>query len=184
MLPEQDLGEFFAQHFTQTAFRLERLPEYAVGTDGSDFQRWLDGAPEPTWERKNVFLDDLRADMAAGRRNFRVKVMSARPTDYERYACEWGYALNAQYEDIGILDLSTTRFPDELAGLHDFWLLDDQHVLVMVYDANGQFVGGEVAPDVDLPVYRAAHQAAMAAAEPFGAWWARRTDLRRPKRVA
>lgn len=182
MLSEQDLGEFFATHFTRTAFRLEQLPEYAVGTDGSDFQRWLDGAAEPTWERKNLFLDDLRADRDAGRKNSRVKVMSAAPTDYERYACEWGYALNAPYEDIRVLDLASTALPDELQEVGDFWLLDDEHVLVMHYDEHGMFLGGDVATDVER--YRAAHRAAAATSEPFTTWWDRRTELRRPKQVA
>ena len=184
MLPEQELGDFFTSHFTHTAFRLELLPEYAVGTDGSDFQRWLDGAKEPTWERKNAFLDDLRADREAGRRNSRVKVMSARPTDYERYACEWGYALNAEFEDIRVLDLASTALPEPLQGLQDFWLLDDAHVLVMHYDERGRFLGGKIAPDAELSRYQAAQRAAEAAAESFPTWWARRTDLRRPRQVA
>ncbi len=185
MLNEDELGAWFEQHLHRSAFRLELLPAYAVDSDGEDYRRWLAGEAEPTWSRKNEWLDVLREDAAAGRSNSRVKVMSPRPTDYERYAADWGYRYNAAAgEDIGILDLATTHLPDALAGLRDFWLVDGEHVMVMHYDEHGRFDGGEPAPAADLPRYVAAQNAAQAAAEPFTQWWSRRTDLHRGRQVA
>lgn len=185
MLDEQQLGDFFAQHFTRTAWRLELLPAYAVGTDGGDFQRWLDGAPEPMWSRKNMYLDALREDAAAGRSNARVKVMSAQPTDYERYACEWGYALNVKAgEDVRILDLAVCPLPGLLDGIQDFWLLDSTHVLVMHYDEHGRFEGGSVAEPGTVGRYQRARAGAVAASQPFQSWWARHPELRRSRRAA
>lgn len=184
MLEMDAMVEVFDQ-FKRSAFRLELLPAYSVDSDGADYQRWVAGEPEPTWERKNPWLAELREDTAAGRLHSRVKVMSTQPTDYERYAAEWGYELNAQAgEDIGILDLATRRLPEELEGLHDFWIFDSATVLVMHYDHDGRLLGGELAPPCELPRYLAAQNAAQAAAEPFAAWWARRPDLRRRGRVA
>lgn len=183
MLDEQELGEFFASHFTRTAFRLELLPEYAVGSDGGDYQRWLDGAPEPTWERKNAWLDVLREDTAAGRANSRVKVMSQAVTDYERYACEWGYALNVQAgEDVRILDLAENHLPGPLMHVRDFWLLDDEAVIVMHYDEHGRFLGGE--PTHNVSRYQRARDLAVSASEPFEQWWARHPELHRTRRAA
>ncbi|MCA1674987.1 MAG: hypothetical protein LC799_23295 [Actinobacteria bacterium] len=46
-------------------FRWETLPAYEVASDGSDYRRYLDGAEAPTPERKQPWLDTLRA-WAAG----------------------------------------------------------------------------------------------------------------------
>ncbi|MDQ2707704.1 MAG: hypothetical protein M3Z25_08750 [Actinomycetota bacterium] len=40
---------------------------YIVNSDGEDFRRWQAGAPEPTWERKQPWLDSLRAEASRGR---------------------------------------------------------------------------------------------------------------------
>src|SRR3954453_3491477 len=100
LLDENAIGEWFAERYgpdaAHTAFRLELLPEYAVGSDGDDYRRWLAGEAEPTWERKNPWLKVLRDERAAGLHSSRVRVMSEPPTDYERYAAQWGYALNSE----------------------------------------------------------------------------------------
>lgn len=186
MLDEDQLAACFdEEHFQESAFRLELLPEYAVGSDGGDFQRWLDGAAEPTWERKNAWLDVLRADMMAGRLNCRVKVMSPNPTLYERYASQWGYAINVGAgEDIYILDTATTPLPTALDGLRDFWLIDDRTIIVMHYDEHGRFEGGEIAPDAELPRYRAARDAALAVSLNFSRWWEIHPHLHRQRRAA
>lgn len=90
-------------------------------------------------------------------------------SDYLRYECEWGYAFNAQAgEEIGILDLTTTPRPAALVD-EDFWLLDGEFALRMVYDDAGRFVGALVADDPRS--YRAAQEVAVAAAVDFRAWW-------------
>ncbi|MBV9314598.1 MAG: hypothetical protein JO100_12910 [Pseudonocardia sp.] len=77
--------------FRKQVFRLETLPLYTVDSDGEDFRRWRAGAPEPTWGRKQLWLDFLREE-AAGKTRTRVRIFSERLTDYERYACEWASA--------------------------------------------------------------------------------------------
>ena len=39
-------------------FRMETLPSYDVPINGNDFERWLAGEPEPTWETKQPALHD------------------------------------------------------------------------------------------------------------------------------
>ena len=184
MLDEHELGEVFARHFQRSAFRLELRGSYEVGSDGGDYQRWLEGAVEPTWERKNAWLDVLRADTAQGRSNARVKVMSDPMTDYERYACEWGYALNVTAgEDVGVIDLSEQSLPGDVVD-HDFWLLDDALVIVMHYDRHGHFEAGEIASADRLPDYVRTRNNLETAAEDFQTWWARHPERHRNFRAA
>ncbi len=46
-------------------FRWETLPAYEVASDGTDYRRYLDGADAPTPERKQTWLDTLRAEQRA-----------------------------------------------------------------------------------------------------------------------
>src|SRR3954451_18350582 len=188
LLPEDEINAFFAEHYRRdacrTAFRLELLASYAVGTDGDDFSRWLAGEPEPTWERKNPWLQVLRDERADGLRSSRIKVMSARPTDYERYAAEWGYALNVPAgEDVRIWDLSQHPLPADIVH-RDFWLLGEDQVLVMHYDAHGRFEGASTPRPAEVPRYRHTRDVLWAGAEPFEPWWARHPELRRSRPAA
>lgn len=85
------------KHTLETAsrdlFRWETLPAYEVASDGTDYGRYLDGADAPTPERKQPWLDTLRAEAECGRTRRRVRIIHDPITDYERYSCEWGYAL-------------------------------------------------------------------------------------------
>lgn len=122
---------------------------------------------------------------AAGRAGVRLPSSpcpSAHPplNDYLRYEFEWGYLPNAEAgETIRVLDLSEVRRPDELIE-QDFWILDDAHVLMMIYNEAGEFVGGEIPDDVES--YRRARDAALAVSEDVGDWWARHPEEHRANR--
>lgn len=177
LLDADQLG-IHLDRFTATLFRMETLPEYAVDSDGDDFTRWLAGESEPTWSRLNPWLDVLRGERDAGKVSSRVRVLSERLTDYERYACEWGYAYNVPAgEDIRILRHGEHDVPSRLTD-RDWWLIDTREVVVMHYDDAGRFIGGE-AISIGVGVYRDAQRATWASAEPFGQWWARHPELQR-----
>jgi hypothetical protein len=176
VLTAAELGAYIDTRLTRSAFRLETLDRYDVGSDGDDFARYLRGEPEPTPERKQPWLDRLRREAEAGILNHRVHVLSTPLTDYLRYECEWGYAHNAAAgEDIRIIDTSDQVRPDELVD-HDFWLVDDRHAIRMYYDEAGHFLGADPLGDADLHLYRRARDAAVATAEPFTAWWERHRE--------
>ena len=69
-LDGDELSDVFFSHFNHTVFRLESLPAYEVPSDRlgedmtqvSDLDRYLAGADEPTWERKQLFLDLLNRE--------------------------------------------------------------------------------------------------------------------------
>lgn len=165
--------------FRDRLFRMETLPAYAVDSDGDDYHRWVAGEPEPTWERKQPWLDVLRADRDAGRIRFRVRLLSEQLTDYERYACDWGYALNAVAgEDIRVLRRGEHDIPPGLVET-DFWMIDDTEAVAMHYDQRGCFEGAEVVAAGGLEIHRDTRDRAWSAAEPFARWWARHPELHR-----
>lgn len=181
MTAQLDLSGLVDQldRFESRLFRMETLPAYAVDSDGDDYHRYVRGELEPDWERKQPWLDELRADRDSGKLRYRVRVLSAQLTDYERYACEWGYALNTQAgEDIRVLRRGEHPVP---AGLieRDFWVVDDDATVAMHYDDAGRFTSAEVLPADVLREHLDARDEAWAAAEPFGPWWARHPELHR-----
>lgn len=160
-----------------TAFRLETLDTYTSASDGGDVARYLAGEPAPDPERKERWLSRLRAERAQGRIRQRVHVLASPIGPYLRYECEWGYVPNAGAgEDIRILDLAERPRPAALDVDHDFWLIDDRDVIRMHYDADGRFTAAEEAGPGELPRYLSVREAALAAAEPFTAWWQRHPE--------
>lgn len=157
-------------------FRTELLPAYEVPTDGSDFQRWLDGATEPNPDIIRRGIDRFAARADAGITSRRVRILSAELTPYERYSCEFGYAHLYPAEDIRVLRRGEHDVPSVLGV--DYWLLNGRRVLRMHYGEHGSFLGAEDAPDLLRQVRREADRL-WEAAEPFGTWWARHTELRR-----
>lgn len=155
-------------------FRWETLPAYEVASDGSDYRRYLDGAPEPTWERKQPWLDTLRAWAEQGRERRRVRIIHDPITDYEKYSCQWGYELNSKAgELIRVIDLSQTPgLPDELTRIiGDFWLIDGHTPVVMHYAPDGQFRYAETVQAQYNGLYRAAATAAWRIGHDFTTWW-------------
>jgi hypothetical protein len=175
VLTAAELGEYIDSRLTRSAFRLELLDRYDVESDGDDVARYLRGEPEPSPERKEPWLDRLRREREAGILNHRVHVLRTPLSDYLRYECEWGHARNAAVEDIRIVDLAERDAPDGLPG-HDFWLIDDLHVIRMHYDEAGRYLGAEPVDDSQLSQYQLARDSAVAAGEPFVDWWSRHPE--------
>lgn len=175
------LGRLIDEGYNQPGdrlFRMEVLPEYDVASDGEDFARWLEGATEPTWTRKQPWLDTLRSERDNGQISMRVRILSDQVTDYERYACDFGYRYNGEYEDIRVLHRGEHEIP---AGLiqRDFWIIRDSIVVTMCYDGHGRFDGAEVADPGELADHLRTRDQAWAAAEPFATWWARHPEVHR-----
>ena len=179
------------QDCRQSQFRVEFRDHYSVATDGDDYQRWLDGAAAPNPVRKARVMADILDERARGIRLSRVKVMSKARTAYERYACAWGYDYNQVPVDghilgerIYIWDLADHPLPGQAQGLQDFWLIDDQTVVLMHYNDEGQFLGGELAARGQLMVYLHAREALLHGAVLFPLWWAGHSELHRTRQVA
>lgn len=175
------LGDFIessAHQAGDSIFRLEQLPQYAVSSDGDDFHRWVACVQDPDWERLQPWLDHLSASRERGVVRRRVRWFGATLTDYERYACEWGYAhTDPAGEEIRVLRDGEHAIP-ELRST-DYWIVNDDTVVPMLYDTRGGFVGaGVLSPDLGKQ-WLVEADIAWKAAEPFGQWWARHPELRR-----
>lgn len=171
MLDERELDRFFARHFHRTAFRLEVRQSYDVAAERGEVARYLAGEPGPDPDRSSPWLDELRADTAAGKHWQWVHVVRGPLSPYLRMAFEWGYSANVRAgADVRVLDLAEHTRPAGLIN-EDFWLLDDEAVLIMRYDGNGRYLGAEPADPAELPRYRRARDAAWQAAEPLRGYW-------------
>jgi len=171
MLDEQGLGDYIDSRFTRNLFRLETLDLYNVNSERDEYRRYVAGETKPNYEHKKVWMEQIRGEVAHGAHTYRVHVVRSPLSDYLRFECEWGYVYNARAgERIRILDLAERPRPADLVD-EDFWLIDEREVLRMHYDAEGRYVGAEVAPGEMLPRYLAAKDAAWSGAVDFADYW-------------
>lgn len=165
-------------------FRMETLPSYDVPINGNDFERWLAGEAEPTWENKRPWMETLTRWAQEGRPRRRVRIIHDPITDYERYASDFGYRLNEQAgENIRVLDLAETSPPTELQQAPgDWWLIDDREVIAMHYYPDGRFMGAQVLDPQYVNQHSQAASAAWNIAVPFGPWWKAHPQHHHPTR--
>lgn len=173
LLTAEQLGEVL-ENTRRDLFRIETLPSYDTSMTSPDFRRWLNGEDGPDWSVRQPWLDTLTDWARQGRPRRRVRVIHDPPTDYERYACEWGYANNVKAgEPTRILDLGESYLPAELAAAPgDWWLIDGRGVVAMHYHPDGRFRGAEVLDPQHVEPYSRAADAAWHVARDFATWWA------------
>lgn len=170
-------GDAFMALFTdyREAFRAELRGSYDVDSDRDDFQRWVNGATTPNPERIAALRDELVAELADGRRAYRVKVMFR--SQHNIMAADWDYPVTvAAGEDVRVLDVYDQPLPKAALGLEDFWVIDGR-VVVMHYSVTGKFLGAGDVLRGDVPRYLDARDALVAAAVPFQQWKASHLDL-------
>lgn len=85
----------------------------------------------------------IREATAAGRRFFRVRVVSTPLTDYSRFGVFCSKHTNAAGEDIRYL---TRDHAAELPN-YDYWLFDSRKLIRMHFDDDERFLGGEIIED-------------------------------------
>ncbi|MFJ1593933.1 DUF6879 family protein [Kitasatospora albolonga] len=156
--------------FKQEAFRLETLDDYSRSSDVDAYRLFLDGEARP--ENYNTdWLDEVFEHVDAGRRMYRVHVVTRPLTPYLRYELGWGYTTNITAgEEFFILDV--TERPNPLGGVGDFWLFDSVTAVPMRYGPEGEFTGADVLPKDRADEYVGYRDTALAHAVPFADWWA------------
>lgn len=166
-IPPEDFDKLF-RTFERDAFRLETLDDYSQSGGVDAYRAFLAGEAQPESYKSAAWVTTVRNATGAGKRMYRVHVVSRPLTDYLRFELGWGYVRNqAAGEEFYILD--TTEQPNPLADVPDFWMFDESSVISMRYDDGGKFLGADVEPDPAVWVKR--RDAALASAVPFPEWW-------------
>ncbi|MBD0738609.1 DUF6879 family protein [Streptomyces sp. CBMA29] len=164
------LGDLF-DTFEHEAFRLETLDDYSKSGSVDAYQSFLAGEAQPD-DYNADWVKEVREATAAGKRIYRVHVLSRPLTPYLRFELGWGYRKNMTGgEEFFILD--TTEQANPLIGVDDFWLFDSEDVAAMSYDTEGKFLGSDVLPPVRTAEFIRYRDTALAIAEPFIEWWER-----------
>ncbi|WEV27126.1 hypothetical protein OYE22_19430 [Streptomyces sp. 71268] len=163
-----EFGKLFTT-FEREAFRLEALDDYSGSSDPEMIRAFLAGEPQPV-DYNQQWVGDVRRSTAAGRRVYRVHVVSRPLTDYLRFELGWGYTKNQTAgEEFFILD--TTDQENPVPGVPDFWMFDESQVASMNYGEQGEFLGAALEPDPEDWVR--VRDTAMRHAVPFPDWWER-----------
>lgn len=137
--------------FARTAFRVELQPHYATDEESELWDRWLAGDRTPPTDVPAVrdWLDQIAAQVAAGKRIERVRVQQDPPTEYQRWQ-RWFGRWNAEAgEQIRYMTVQRAHEVGLLpaAGPDDWWLLDEQRLIVTRFDADGRLIGSELDTD-------------------------------------
>ncbi|HEY7145263.1 MAG TPA: hypothetical protein VH637_13540 [Streptosporangiaceae bacterium] len=123
---------------SRRAFHLEQRDTYSVGAEDEPFGRWLRGeADDYAWHQD--WLSFVREATATGVQVQRARLVSIPHTDYTR----WGLAmsrLNAEAgEDIRYLPRSQARDID--CPPEDYWLMDDDKLVLSIFSEDGRTGG-------------------------------------------
>lgn len=157
-----DLG-WWLENFKESAFRLEALPAYSMPEEAEMLAAFRRG------ERVQLPEDHpwpplVRTHCSTGKVMQRVRVVSHPLTDYERFELSlYPHSVQAG-EDIRITDDPSLRYGD-------FWLFDQQTVIVIRYDPEGRFTGTHQPSDV--VTYRAIRDRVLEYSIPLAEFTAR-----------
>lgn len=132
------------------AFKFEQRDTYLVEEDDAVLDAWLRGEASAD-DGLEPWLELIRELTRSGRAVRRARMVTLPPTDYIRFEAAAVPASVAAGEDIRYLDRA------DVGGLpaHDFWLVDDQQLLLLHFDERGAPLEHELTDD---PAEIARHQ--------------------------
>jgi hypothetical protein len=129
---------WWLEHFEQSAFRLETLPEYNVPQEAEMLAAFKRGEPIGLPD-DHPWLVKVRRHIRSGKLMRRVRLISHPLSDYLRMEMSWYPKSVEAGEDIRIASLDDHR--ELTACEQDFWLFDESVVVTLRYDAEGRFLG-------------------------------------------
>lgn len=148
MLMTMDELAKLLRRIERSAFRLETLSEYSAPGEAALLRAFFDGhALPPRTPETDPWLRMVADSINTGRSWSRVHVIERPLTRYLQFELI-GYLGNlAAGEDVRIASRDSQPGPlDELN--QDFWMLDEDAVVVMRYDQDNRLVDIERSPDV------------------------------------
>lgn len=157
--PEEWAAQF--HRVERTMLHLELRSFYAAGDEHC--RAWLAGDDAPLdrrWPEYGDWLAMIRGHVARGVEVARARVVNDPPSDYQRWE-SWCAPLNAAAgETVWLLDRRTAGSigVDPGPGGLDWWLFDDERVMLMDYDdGSGEMTRAWVSTD-PVDVAAARHQ--------------------------
>jgi Family of unknown function (DUF6879) len=153
-ITEDEFDELL-RSFERSAFRLETRDSYALGYERAEFERFLAGTPTPPpevdWWRP--WLKQLARFAHEHKRIGRVRVLAEPPTDYQQWEM-WAGSWHAQAgERIRYMPRSRAL----RIGLpldHDWWLLDNERLIIMEFTDSGEIKSKTLVTGVDEEIDR------------------------------
>lgn len=145
--------EFSAQlrDYARTAYRLEMQPAYWVAAERETVAKFCAGTPEPPTDVAGFrgWFEQVARQTADGKRMWRVRIHDEPPTDYQRWLRWADWANTDAGERIEYLTRDQAHKAGLLpaAGPHDWWLFDDERLMVMTFNAEGRRIHTELITD-------------------------------------
>lgn len=147
-ISEDEFGHLLAT-FKRSAFRLETRDAYAISFERAEFDRFLAGSPRPPseigWWRE--WLDQTARHTREGKQVSRVRMLAEPPSDYQR----WMIWADPWYAEAGekIRYLPHGKAYD-LDRSGDWWLLDNERVIILGFDDDDRLEARTLVTDPDL----------------------------------
>ncbi len=146
-----NLTEFEAlfRRFELSAFRLEARDTYDVAFEREEFNAFLAGKPAPAQQPQTAaWLHTVAAASASGKFIERVRIISRPLNDYTRFELS-AYPENiAAGERIRVLERRSLNGSDVQWAGRDFWIFDEETVVLLHYDNHSRFLGVEQATHI------------------------------------
>lgn len=148
LLSDQEFGAALAA-FERSAFRLELQPAYNEPDETEIIERWRKGDREAHVDPFSGWYLLVVNHRAHGRVMQRVRVQQPPLSEYqvwERWVGRWNTAAG---EDIRYMTRDKAHEVGLLpaAGDKDWWLLDEQRLIVMTFDSDNRRVSNELVTD-------------------------------------
>ncbi|MGO4418683.1 DUF6879 family protein [Streptomyces sp. MCAF7] len=151
--------------FQREAWRLETLPQYLMPQEAEEFAAFKAGHRVAPHTVSNEYTDRLRRQVAEGRTQGRVHIVTRPLSDYLRFEFSQYYAPHALAgEQIRILDVTDRDNP--LEGVQDYWMFDRTEVVLMNYHSDGRQINRQVY-EGDLAQFIEYQRIAVAESVPF-----------------
>lgn len=183
----QDFGTWLQENRRAPGdiLRIQTLDAYEVESDGGDFAAYVQGLAGPSSPDREPFFQQLRAERARGMIWRDLTLVNGPLTDYQRYGFDWVCSdAVAAGQDIRVLDLAQMPQAGVLLRLGDFWVIEEEQVVLVRYDTEGHHLGEVAVEAQGAHGYIAAAEMAWSLGTSFTEWWASHPEYRRVPRAA
>src|SRR5215831_8530206 len=155
MIREAEFADLF-RTFRFSAWRLE-ASSYKLDYEEADFQRFIAGEPtalsEISWWRS--WFDKVRRWKDQGKEVSRVRVDDVPLSDYQRWQ-RWAEPWHREAGE-DIRHLPRPRAAELALPLYDYWLFDNDRLVLMMFNSAGELTGRGLIERADAPGIVAQH---------------------------